>query len=348
MSNVISVENECVEVRVRGRWIAVPAVNVSGRKLIALGTWLRIARVRGEEMMERELGDPEVYLKTLNHNETKKTLRADIFTFTQKLPNIQPVYDYPMEFESVAAIHLISFEAWWNGLPQETRKNVRRSQKRGVQLRITDFDDDLIQGIQEINDETPLRQGMPNGYYGKSFEETKKLYGEFVGRCDFVCAYLGNELLGFLHLVYRGEVASILNLTTKPSHFDKRPANALMAYAIQLCEKKSISYITYGLYNYGNKHDHPLRTFKIRNGFGQVLVPRYFVPLTPWGRVCMRVKLHRGLIGIFPPFVITAFLRARLQWYRLNAFLSRCSSTAEPPNSNRQMERSNPPAGSSS
>ena len=315
-----------VEVRVKGHWVKVPSVNVSGKNLIAVGKWLRIARVRGEEMMENELEHPEVYIERLK-GDAKSALRADIFTFTQKLPAIQPKYFYPMEWESVAAIHLTSVTRWWDNLPQETRKNVRRSAKRGVQVTIKEFDDDLVRSIREVNNESPLRQGTPNGYYGKSFDETKRLYGEFVGRSDFICAYFGDRLIGFLHLIYRGQVAAILNLTTSPSHFDKRPANALLAEAAAICERRGISYISYGLYNYGNKRDHSLRTFKIRNGFEEILVPRYFVPLTRWGKVCMKARLHRGLIGILPPPVITIGLGARTQWHHFVAFIGRCSST---------------------
>ena len=336
----------CVEIRVKGRWVKVPVVNVDGKELIAEGRWLRTARVRSEEMMVNELGNPELYLRKLQDG-GNRVLKADIFTFTQKIPATRPKYPYPMEWESVAAIDLVSFNEWWQGLPQETRKNVRRSQKRGVVIKIKEFDDDLIQGIRRVNDDSPLRQGMRNAYYGKSAEETRKLYGEFVGRCDFICAYFGDELIGFLHLVYRGEVASILNLTTKPSHFDKRPANALMAKAAEICESRGVSHITYGLYNYGNKRDNPLREFKIRNGFQEILMPRFFVPLTWWGKLSMKAKLHRGLVGILPHSVIMVGIGVRAQWYNFTAQISRCSSMVEWPNRNRQTERSNPPAGSS-
>ena len=57
----------------------------------------------------------------------------------------------------------------------------------------------------------------------------------------------------------------------------------LIAKAVGICETQGISYITYGLYNYGNKRDSPLREFKIRNGFEEILVPRFFVPLTRGG-----------------------------------------------------------------
>ena len=341
----MSASENAVEIRVKGQWVKVPSLNVNGAELYASGKWLKMARVRGEEMMENELSNPELYIENLKAD-GNRPLKADIFTFTQKLPATKPKYQYPMEWESVAAIRLVSFKGWWESLPQETRKNVRRAAKRGVAVRISAFDDELIEKIRGVNDDSPLRQGMRNAYYGRSFSETKKLYGEFEGRCDFVCAYLGEELIGFLHLVYRGGIASILNLTTKPSHFDKRPANSLLAAAVQTCEAKGISYISYGLYNYGNKRDSPLREFKIRCGFEEVLVPRYFVPLTLWGTLCLKTKLHRGLIGILPNSAITVGLRVRTLWYNSTAFMGRCSSTTERPNRTRQMERSIPPAGS--
>ncbi len=341
----MSTAHNCVEIRVKGRWVTVPAMYVNGKKVFAEGRWLRMAMVRSDEMMVNELENPELYIKKLREDGTRD-IKADIFTFTQKIPATTPKYPYPMECESVAAIHLVTFKEWWESLPQETRKNVRRSQKRGVVIRLKEFDDDLIEGIRGVNDDSPLRQGMRNAYYGKSSEESRKLYGEFVGRCDFICAYFDNELIGFLHLVYRGDVASILNLTTKPSHFDKRPANALMAKAVEVCKSRGISYITYGLYNYGNKRDNSLREFKVRNGFKEILMPRFFVPLTQWGKLCMKVKLHRGLVGILPHSVILVGIRVRALWYNFVTFLSRCSSMPERPNRTRQMERSNPPAGS--
>ncbi len=343
----MSIENSTkrVEIRVKGRWIQIPALEVNGNELIAKGKWLKTATIRSEEMMETDLEDPGLYIEKLQRD-AKGLLKADLFTFTQKVPATRPKYSYPVEWESVAAIHLVNFGAWWESLPQETRKNVRRSQKRGVVISVKDqLDNELIQGIREVNDDTPMRQGLRNAYYGKSAEETRKLYGEFMGRCDFICAYSNNAMIGFLHLVYRGGIASILNLTTKPSEFDKRPANALLAKAVELCESKGISHISYGLFNYGNKREDPLRTFKIRNGFEEILMPRYFVPLTWWGKLCVKAKLHRGLIGILPNSVIRIGLRARSWWYRFRVSGSRLA--AGRPNGNPSVECSTPPAASS-
>jgi hypothetical protein len=282
--------------------------------LIATGESLRIAKIRGEEMRANAIDAPELYLEALKKN--KQTLKADIFTFAQKLPATEPKYSYRMEGESIAAISLITFKQWWEGLPQESRKNVRRSQKRGVVLSIRSLTSDVVEGIRGVNDDSPMRQGVKNAYYGLTSEETVKRYGEFEGRCDFICAYSGEEMIGFLHLVYREDVAAILNLTVKPSQLDKRPANALVAKAVEICESRGISYITYGNYNYGNKRESSLRDFKIRNGFEEILVPRYYVPLTLWGKFCMGMNLHRGLIGILPQSMISVGLRARTVWYK--------------------------------
>ena len=303
-----------VKVRTKGRWITVPGIGINGDILITDGKHLKIAKIRGEEMRETEIEDPELYLSVLRNDH--KILKADIFTFTQKLPSTQQKYGYPMEWESVAAIPLASFKQWWEALPQESRKNVRRAQKRGVVISIKDLNHDVIEGIRGVNDDSPMRQGSKNAYYGLSSEETRERYGEFDGRCNFICAYSGEEMIGFLHLVYRQNVAAILNLVVKPSELDKRPANALVSKAVEVCDKRGISHITYGLFNYGNKRESSLREFKIRNGFEEIMVPRYFVPLTLWGKICIKTKVHRGLIGNLPPWVISAGLRGRALWYK--------------------------------
>ena len=184
---------------------------------------------------------------------------------------------------------------------------------------------------------------------GKSFDQAKRDYCSFAERSDFLCAYFEEEVIGFLKVVYRGRVASVLNLSTKDSHQDKRPANALIKTAVERCAAKGISCLTYGYFNYGNKRDTPITQFKVRNGFEEVLVPRYFVPLTVRGRLYMKLGLHRGILGIFPNRVILTGLAVRAKSYQVRMwFISRCSSMLERPNSDRQMGRSNPPAGSNS
>jgi hypothetical protein len=334
-----------IEISVKGKWVRVPALDVGGRTIVVRGKWVKVAAIHDEFWSETEVGDPGLCVRKLKEQRSEG-LRADIFTFAQKLPATPPKYEYPAEWDSVAAIRLSTFQDWWQRLPQETRKNVRRSQKRGVVVKVQGFDEDLIKGIADVNNDSPMRQGRPNAHYGKSLAEVRRDEESFLDRSDFICAYLGNEMIGFLKLVYSGEVAAVLNLVSKASQFDGRPANALIAKAVEVCEAKGMSHLTYGMFNYGNKRESPLRQFKIRNGFEEILIPRFYVPLTAKGSLCIKLRLHRGLVGILPPRIIAAALSARAKCRDLKLRMSRCSSMSERPNSDRQMECSNPPAGS--
>ena len=334
-----------IEISVKGKWITVPALHVNGKNIIVRGKWMKLALVEAEEWLETEVEDPDLCIKRLKEGRDR-ALAADVFTFSQKLPATAPKYSYPMELDSIAAARTSNFKEWWEQLPQESRKNVRRAEKRGVVVSVKPLDDELVQGIMSVNNDSSTRQGIRFVHYGKTAEEVKKDQSSYLDHSDFICAHYGTELIGFMKIVYRGNVASILQFLPKASEQDKRPANAMLAKAVQVCEGKGISYLTYGQFNYGNKRENPLRDFKVRNGFREILIPRFYVPLTPWGRLCVRMKLHRGLVGILPHGVITAGVKARAKLYGVKQWMSRCSSMLERPNRNRQMGRSNPPAGS--
>ena len=304
------------ETTIKGKWGRVPAFDYKGKNIIVKGTWLRRAQLLDEEWLDTELEDPELCAKLLK-SQRRGGLHADILTFAQKPPVSTPKYDYYAEWDSIAAVKTTNFREWWQRLPRASRKNVRRSQKRGVRVFVKPLDDQLIHGIMGVSNESPVRQGKPNRHYGKTFEEVKKDHSSFLDHCNYICAYVGEDLIGFIWLIYRGEIGSILQILTKQSQQDKRSANALIAKAVELCESKGLLYLTYGMFNYGNKKHNSLREFKERNGFSEVLVPRFYVPLTPWGKFCIRAKLHRGLIGILPHKAIMAGVRIRSMFYNL-------------------------------
>lgn len=335
-SLLASEKNQDVEVRhsmdisVKGKWSTVPALRVGDDNLIVQGRWLRVAVVADEDWLENEIINPDQCARALTRNDSSG-LHADIFTFTQKPPMTSPRYQYPMERESVAVVATSSFEEWWKKLPQATRKNVRRAEKRGVTVKACRLDDQLVKGLVELNNDSPLRQRKAYVHYGKTFEQVKRDQSTFLDRSEFIAAYFGNELIGFLKLVYRGAIASILQFLPKNSQSDKRPANALLAKAVELCEAKGISHLTYGLFNYGHKRDCPLREFKVRNGFYEMLIPRFYVPLTAWGRFCMKLNLHHGLLGILPESWIVLGVGVRDDWNSFMQSMSRHSSMAERP-----------------
>ena len=302
------------ELEVRGKKIRVPSLCVDDKTVIVLGKWLGMASVFDEEWLVGEaVVDPESFVTELKQHR----LKADVFTFSQKLPQIEPKHRYHMEWDNVAAIPTATYSDWWdNRLPQETRKNVRRSVRRGVIVKAMALDDEFIRGIVAIYNETPIRQGQRFAHYGKDFDTIRKEVSPLLDRSEFIGAYFGGDLIGFIKLVYMGEVAGILHIVSMNKHYDKRPTNALIAKAVEICNSKGIKYLVYGKYTYGNKTNSPLSEFKRRNGFQKVLVPRYYVPLSLKGRISIKLKLHRGLLGLLPADVITSLLKLRSQFFQ--------------------------------
>jgi hypothetical protein len=336
-----------IDISINGNWISTPMLRLDGASVVVRGKWMKVAAIHDEAWSETELQNPSEFVSKLRR-QPRGSFSADIFTFAQKVPGSEPKFAFPMEWDSLAAARFESFEQWWQRLPQETRKNVRRSEKRGVAIVVRPFDEDLIGKIADVNNASEFRQGKRNAHFGKTLKQVKQDHSSFADRSDFICALSGDEAIGYLKVVYRGEVASILNLAAKSSHYDKRPTNALVAKAVELCAAKGISYLTYGYYNYGNKRKSPLREFKDRNGFEEALTPRFYVPLNLWGSCCLKAGFHRGLLAFVPNRAITFAVNSRSKWYNTKGSMSRCSSIAEQPNSNRQTGRSNPSAGSNS
>ncbi|PYX10823.1 MAG: hypothetical protein DMG88_00965 [Acidobacteria bacterium] len=161
------------EISVKGRWVSVPALDVNGNTIVVGGRWLKVAAIHDEEWLEHEIEDPELCMKTLKEHRSQG-VRADIFTFAQKLPATSPKYKYSMGRDSIAAVRTTSFKEWWEKLPQESRKNVRRSQKRGVAVGVKQFDDDLVRAIREVNNDSPVRQKVLNVHYGKTLDQVSR------------------------------------------------------------------------------------------------------------------------------------------------------------------------------
>ena len=128
---------------------------------------------------------------------------ADIFTFVDLNPDGTQRYAYPLEWESVAALPITTFDHWWNRqIPQETRTGVRKAEKKGVTVEVVGFTDELVRGIQNIYNETPVRQGKPFWHYGKDFETLRTIHATFLETSDFIAAYYNGEIIGFMKLVY--------------------------------------------------------------------------------------------------------------------------------------------------
>jgi hypothetical protein len=71
----------------------------------------------------------------------------------------------------------------------------------------------------------------------------------------------------------------------------------------------------YSNFAYGKKETSSLSDFKERNGFERIDLPRYYVPLSPVGRLALRLGLHRRLVDRIPEPVVAKLRELRKAWY---------------------------------
>jgi hypothetical protein len=169
-----------------------------------------------------------------------------------------------------------------------------------------------------IFNETPIRQERPFEHYGKDYATVKRQFARYLFREQLLGAYLGDELIGFVMLADAGRFASITQIISLVRHRDKSPNNALLAKTVEICAERQMPYLVYALWPRG-----PLREFKRHNGFEQVNLPRFYIPLNMKGRIALALKLHRNPLDYLPERV-GLFLRdarSRLYAYRYGSVL---------------------------
>lgn len=287
-------------------------VKVSGMQVRVQGRLIRVARLDAEKYLF--LDDPEPMLSSLRESGT----RIDLFTFIQRLPATSPQYPYPMEWDNLAVVPVSTFDHWWkHQLHPYARNRARQAEKKGVTIREVPFDEALVQGIREVYNESPVRQGKPNAHYGKDLETVRKEEATYLEHSIFIGAYYQNKLIGFIKLVSdeTRTQAGMMNIVSMVQHRDKAPTNALVAHAVRACAERGIPYLVYSNFAYGKKERDSLSNFKERNAFQRIDVPRYYVPLTRMGALAFRLGLHRKLTDHLPEPVVAKVREIRKAWY---------------------------------
>lgn len=287
-------------------------MKVCGKEIRIRG---RLLRVASPDLDKYELlDDPEAVLQGLR----KSGMRIDLFTFMQKVPETSPKYGYPLEWDNLAILEVSTFENWWNHqIRSFPRNRARQAEKKGATLREVPFNDALVQGIWEIYNECPIRQGKPFIHYGKDIETVRKEAATYLDSSIFIGAFLGGKLIGFVKLTcdQARTQAGLMHIVSMVQHRDKAPTNALIAQSVRSCAERGIRYLMYQNFTRGNKKPDSLTNFKEVNGFQRVDLPRYYVPLTPVGWAALRLGLHHDLIDHFPESVIDKLRGLRNAWY---------------------------------
>ena len=285
---------------------------VCGKEIRVEGFLCRVARLDADKY--KFLEDPKPILEGLR----KSGARVDLFTFLQELPETSPKFSYPMEWDNLAVLPVSTFDEWWNKqIGFKARNKAKQAQKKGVVLREATFDEDLVRGIWEIYNETPVRQGRKFPHFGKTLDEVRKMSATFPESSIFIGAYLGEKLIGFIKLTTddNGTQAGIMHIVSRIDQRDKAPTNALVVQAVRSCADRKISRLVYSHFAYGSKQTSTLSDFKERNGFQRVDLPRYYVPLSPVGSIAFRLGLHRKFVDLIPGPMLAKIREMRDSWY---------------------------------
>lgn len=280
-----------IEVTRRGRKMAVPMLEVAGTTLAIKGRLVKIAEIFDAYWLrKRSLPGPTAVIGALRMS----THRPDIYTFTQRVPETKQQFDYPVEWVNFAVIVIGSYDDWFRkSISESTRRSILASEKRGVTVRPSQYDESYVRGIMAVYNDTPVRQGRRFWHYGKDYDSVRDENGTYADRSTFLAAYFGEQFIGYCKVVWDDDTAAIMQIISMVGHYDKRPSNALMAAAVRECSTRKIPYLLYEHYDYGNKADSSLTEFKRRNGFVRMDVPRYYVPLTMRGRLALKLGMHK-------------------------------------------------------
>jgi Acetyltransferase (GNAT) family len=297
------------ETLVKGKPTRVECVEINGQTYAVSRRPLTMLSL--EDEWYDDVHDPGAVIEALRNTDD---LRPDIFTFWQRLPDLEPKYAFHMEWEEIAVLPVSSYEYWFNHqIKSRTRGLVRKAEKEGIVVRETVYDDNFVRGMTAIFNEAPVRQGRKFWHYGKNFETVKEQFSRYIHREYMIGAYLNDELIGFIMLANAGRFGLIGQIISAIRHRDKGTNNALVAKAVQVCEERKLPHLCY-LFWSGDS----LAEFKRRCGFEKTQVPRYFVPLTAKGRIAVKFGMHRGWKELIPDGLKSSLKKIRSRWYGMS------------------------------
>ncbi len=280
-------------------------VSIDDNRFVVSGSPVRVAHL--EQEWYDDVDAPEALVESIKENQPS----VDIFTFWQRVPDGEPRFPYHLEWEELAVLPVSTYEDWWaNSLKGRTRGLARKAEKKGVVIRECEFDDEFVNGMVGVFNETPVRQGRPFWHYGKGFETVRHEFSRFLFREDLIGAFLDGEMVGFVMLADAGKYLLLGQIISKLAHRDKAINNALIAKSVELCARKQVPYLVYNYWNTAS-----LTEFKRRNGFEPMRLPRYFIPLTRTGRLALALGIHMGLKAALPDGLVTKLRELRNRWY---------------------------------
>jgi hypothetical protein len=222
----------------------------------------------------------------------------DIYTFVERgwcCPIVNLPSTWTRVSDNIALLEIKDYRTWWGDIGKKTRNMVRKAEKSGVTVSVVAPNDKLAEGIWKIYNENPIRQERAFPHFGESLATVAaNMYS--AKKSDFIAAYIGDELVGFIQLLYGDNIAILSNILTMQKHLDKSVNNAMLAKAVEVCASNGNPWLMYG--RIGN---HPsLDKFKENNGFIKYSITRFYIPLTGKGKLAISLGVHQELKDALP------------------------------------------------
>jgi hypothetical protein len=296
------------ETLIKGQPAALECVDILGQRYALARGPVTILGL--EDDWYEDVRDPAAVIEILKQN---RGIKPDLFTFWQRLPETEPKYAYPHEWEEIAVLPIKSYDHWFNQqIKSRVRNLIRKAEKEGVTVKEAAYDDAFVRGMTAIFNEAPVRQGRKFWHYGKDVATVKEQFSRYIHREDMIAAYHEGEMIGLIMLGNAGQFGLTGQIISTLRHRDKATNNLLIAKAVEVCARKGLPYLCY-LFWSGDS----LAEFKRRCGFERVRVPRYYVALTPKGKLALKLGVHRGWKALLPDGMKSALKQLRSRWYAM-------------------------------
>lgn len=227
---------------------------------------------------------------------------VDIFTFVEKSwcssLTFTPSDKWLKTEDNIALLQINTFDEWWEKIGKKTRNMVRKAEKGDVKVALAEPSDTLAKGIWQIYNETPIRQGRAFPHYGQSLENVKDMVFN-TKNCTFIEAHVGDEIVGFIQLVYGDNLVVTTQILSLQKHWDKAVNNVMLAKAVEVCAKNNHKWLMYGRMGKGSSHP-TLDKFKENNAFIRYPLNRYYVMLSKKGEIAVKLGLHQQVKDRLP------------------------------------------------
>lgn len=309
MSNTLSLPSElrvfAKDTLVKGQPARIDCLDIDGQTFSISRGPANVVSL--EDEWYEDVRDPQAVINSLRE---QRAVSADIFTFWQRLPDIEPRYAFQREWEAIAVLEA-NYDRWFNQvIKSRVRNQIRKAEKEGIVVRETAYDDDFVRGMTAIFNEAPVRQGRRFWHYGKDFDTVKRQFSRYIHREHMLGAYFNGEMIGFIMLGNAGSFGITGQIISSVKHRDKGTNNALIAKAVEVCEQAGLQHLVYLFWS-----EDSLSEFKRRCGFERTLVPRYYVPLTLRGEMALKAGAHKGWKAMVPAGLKSSLKRFRASWY---------------------------------